>query len=297
MAGVSRMFKKVFSGALALELGEATLEFGSPREFEFALAGRTGLSSRKLAAVLDMSDEALLREAEGIRQTEQRFVDVLSESMDGRNDIGAFLLDLDLAAVSQDNDWRAIVFALNHHDAAHEEYKKVALVKYLQYLTSRQEVLNAVYAQRQQVRKEGEAEHAAEGQGKQKMRDTLLFDLPGHGGSSEEEFTRLPKGESVEVPLRPKQSVALLLARHRFDVVNDGGFHLLDESGEEAALHPGKNLVGRDASSDVVIDGDYRDVSRKHLIIEIEGETVLRLTDISSLGSFVPPEFLERTGY
>ena len=42
-------------------------------------------------------------------------------------------------------------------------------------------------------------------------------------------------------------------------------------------------------------DASLRDVSRKHLIVETDGSNRLRLTDISSHGTSLPPKFLDHT--
>ena len=47
--------------------------------------------------------------------------------------------------------------------------------------------------------------------------------------------------------------------------------------------------------NDVVVDAQYREISRRHLIVETDGLEVIRLTDISSLGTSVPHEFLNTT--
>ena len=105
----------------------------------------------------------------------------------------------------------------------------------------------------------------------------------------------MPKGETVDICLATNQSVTVILAKHRFSIVRDDKFRFIDESGRDIALRRGKNIVGRDYTSDVVVDTEYRDVSRKHLIVETEGLEVIRLTDISSLGTSIPHEFLDAT--
>ena len=50
-----------------------------------------------------------------------------------------------------------------------------------------------------------------------------------------------------------------------------------------------------DHCSDVVVGAEYRDVSRKYFIVETEDPEVIRLTDISSLGTSIPYEYLDAT--
>lgn len=109
----------------------------------------------------------------------------------------------------------------------------------------------------------------------------------------EEGFDRLPKGEAVPIPLAPGAPVPLVLANHKFHMVVEDGLYLVDESGLRQPLHPGRNIVGRDLQCDVVLGASLKDVSRKHLLVETQGEALVHLTDISSLGTFVPCEYLE----
>lgn len=111
-------------------------------------------------------------------------------------------------------------------------------------------------------------------------------DLPEDG------FARLPKGEPVAVLLKPNEPLAVVLADHRLHLVMDSSLALVDAVGQRRELRAGRNIVGRDGQCDVVIDQNFKNVSRKHLLIETEGESVVRLTDISSLGTFVPCEHL-----
>ena len=82
----------------------------------------------------------------------------------------------------------------------------------------------------------------------------------------------------------------LVLSRHRFRLMGGKTFRLQDGSGSAYELHPGKNFVGRQAGNDVVVEAEYRAVSRRHLIVEPIGENTALLTDLSSHGTFVPPQ-------
>jgi hypothetical protein len=108
----------------------------------------------------------------------------------------------------------------------------------------------------------------------------------------DEGFTQLRKGEAVEIPLWPQEPLVLVLANHPFYVVSEGGLYLVDEANQRYPLRSGRNIVGRDPQCDTVVDAAFKDVSRKHLLIETQGEAALRLTDISSLGTAVPVERL-----
>ena len=293
------MFKRSAREALEVEIEGERYAFQSPRSFEFALGGRTNLPVSKIAALSRLGDDELLREAEAIRSVEQRFVDALSGTLEDITNVGPLLRSMEQSIISHDNGWRSIMSALNACEQPCEPYKKVALVKYLQYLASRQEVVKHLYANRRKAqtaevpRRNGISLY----QPTPRFKETLIFDLNGAGDSHPVEiaFSRMPKGETVELALEPEQAVELLLARHPCSIVLHEGLVFVDEKGKGSSLRVGRNVVGRDADSDVVINAGFRDVSRKHLIVETDGVCRVKLTDISSHGTSLPPRYLDHT--
>lgn len=286
------MFKKSGKKPITLRIGEAQLSFASTNELEFALNGRVGLPSSRFKSLTSAPTDALQKEAEGIRQMERKLTAAITAAMENENAVGEFFKELDLSAVSQDNDWRAIINALYGLDSSSNEYRKIGLIKYSQYLAARREVVQSLYSMRQEEPADAPPVPATE-----VFKETVLFDLTGLVAASKNKghFGRLPKGETVDIALATNQSVTVILAKHRFSILRNDKFRFIDDSGRDIALRRGKNIVGRDHSSDVVVGAEYRDVSRKHLIVETEGPEVIRLTDISSLGTSIPHEYLDAT--
>jgi len=108
-------------------------------------------------------------------------------------------------------------------------------------------------------------------------------------------FSRLPKGETVEIELQRDHAVDLLLAKHQCRILLQDRLLFVDQEGHDSELRVGRNIVGRDATSDIIMDADLRDISRKHLIVESDGVGQVKLTDISSHGTSLPPRFLDHT--
>lgn len=284
---------------LELSIDDERYVFQSPQDFEFALNGRTCLPAQKVAALSRLGDDELLREAEAIRAVEQRFAEALSGTLEDITSVGPFLKTMEPSIISQDNSWRSIISALNSVERIPETYKKIALVKYMQYLASRQDVVKSLYANRH-------PHHATEAKPGNasgvyrptaRFRETMLLNLNGardmeHQGTS---FSRLPKGETVELDLEEDSVIDLLLGKHQCRILLQDRLLFVDQSGHDSELHVGRNIVGRDATSDVIIDASLRDVSRKHLIVESDGARQLRLTDISSHGTSLPPKYLDHT--
>ena len=286
---MSNLFGLGNSKALKLKIGEASYEFLSQEDFAFALAGRAGVPGTRVSALVDMSAESLRREAEAIRQVEQVFNDSLDGSLREVTRIGPFLKDMDLNLISQDHDWRAIIGALNLIDEPLESYKKVALVKYVQYLAARRQAVTAVFALKRGARSE------ASGEMDGKLRETAIFDVMDPRDQDANLFIRMPKGETVEIDLATEGAIVVMLAKHRCRIEQNGKVSFMDDSGRATPLRRGKNIVGRDTSCDVQVNVGFREVSRKHLIVELVDSHVVRLTDISSHGTSLSPRLLENT--
>ena len=293
------MFWRIPTDVLSISIDGDHYVFQSPQDFEFALNGRTCLPAPKIAALSRLDDDELLREAEAIRAVEQRFAQALSGTLEDITSVGPFLKSMEPSIISQDNSWRSIITALNGIDRIPETYKKIALVKYMQYLTSRQEVVKSLYANRQ-PRNAGDgrpAKRSAVYRPTARFRETMLINLNDISDMERHEtsFSRLPKGETVEVDLEEDHAIDLLLAKHQCRILLRDRLLFVDQGGHDSELRVGRNVVGRDATSDVIMDASLRDVSRKHLIVESDGERQIKLTDISSHGTSLPPRYLDHT--
>ena len=283
------MFKK--SNNLKLRIVDASYEFVTTEDFAFALAGRAGVPGTRISSLVEMNVLSLRREAEAIRHVEQIFNDALNGTLHDVTRISPFLKEIDLNLISQDHDWREIVRSLNSTTEPQESFKKVALVKYVQYLAARRQAVTAIYSiRRDQSQPEREADNES------KMRETAIFDISELANIDEESFARIPKGESVEVDLAVDNQVSIWLAKHRCRLANkDGTTVFFDDAEQATQLRPGRNIIGRDASCDILINSAYREISRKHLILGLSEKTKLRVTDISSHGTSLNPRFLENT--
>lgn len=293
------MFRRMPIDVLEISIDGERYDFQSPRDFEFALSGRICVPAPKIAALSRLSDNELLREAEAIRAVEQRFAEALSGALEDITTVGPLLKNMEPSIISQDNSWRSIISALNGLDRIPESYKKIALVKYMQYLTSRQEVVKTLYANRRPREAAQDRPAIAEAvyRPTARFRETMLFNLNGVADLERQEisFSRLPKGETVEVNLEEDRAIDLLLAKHQCRILLRDRLLFVDQNGHDSELRTGRNIVGRDATSDVIMDADLRDVSRKHLIVESDGMQQIKLTDISSHGTSLPPRFLDHT--
>ncbi|MFT5449882.1 MAG: hypothetical protein ACI9DC_005080 [Gammaproteobacteria bacterium] len=285
------MFKRPSSRSLKLQIAGSTYEFDTPEDLAFALAGRAGIPGTRISALVEMNDLSLRREAEAIRHVEQAFNDALDGSLQDVTSISPFLKEIDLNLISQDHDWRAIIASLNTTSEPHEAFKQVALVKYVQYLAARRQAVTAIYSLR---RDKSQTENVQDSDSK--LRETAIFDVTELAPADEEPFARIPKGETVEIEIDPDSEVSILLAKHRCRLKNAGGKIVFIDDGEQITqLRRGKNIIGRDSSCDVLMNSSYREISRKHLILELSENTAVRVIDISSHGTSLNPLYLENT--
>ena len=84
-----------------------------------------------------------------------------------------------------------------------------------------------------------------------------------------------------------------MFSNNRFKLTPGKPLSLVDQDGNEQGLKAGKNYVGRDEKSEIVISAKFRDVSRTHVIIEPYGVDTALITDLSSHGTFVPIRHLQ----
>ena len=133
---------------LVLELPTQTITFNSTEDFEFCLESRTDFPVRKVDELMPWSAAELRRTAIQIRQVEKRFAEVLQRAIDTPDAVSDLLHSLDIKLFSQDHCWRDIVDALNQLSPKFDAYKKLAIVKYMQYLASRQNIVKSIYLEK-----------------------------------------------------------------------------------------------------------------------------------------------------
>jgi len=167
----------------------------------------------------------------------------------------------------------------------------------MQYLTARQEVIRTLYSHRKRNRAEGATEVTKADVGGA-PKETAFFDLSELGTSKirgEAKFERLPKGETVEIEVEPNGEVPITLVKHQCKLVARNDLLLFDDRGKATKIPSVRSIIDRDVECDIPMQPEYRDVSRKHLIIDRFSDRSLCLTDVSSLGTFIPPNCLRRT--
>lgn len=299
------VLNKLFAKALSLNVAGQEISFSTLAEVEFALSGRIDVPAKKIAEMVGLSLQELRKEAKAIKNVEQQFVDVLSKSLENPGSIAEYLRKLDVHVFSQDHHWRDIMRSLNDKEKSYNDLRRIALVKYMQYLRSRQDVIKQTYKVKKREQQlmggrngdghsntsESEVEEAAA----PNLKDTVIFDtvIIERQSDTTSEFSRLPKGEVVIVTLGAGQRVNIRFSKHPFQLSSENSdLAIIDDQNRQYPLQAGKNIIGRDSVCNVVVDNVYRDVSRIHLIIEPLDNDQIRFTDLSSHGTFLPHRYV-----
>ena len=289
------MLNKFFAKPLELEIGEQTYKFCSIADFEFCLAGRTSIPSRKISEMVKFTTEQLKKEARTIKEVEKRFVSILSKSIEEPESINAALRELDPLIFSQDHGWRDIIASLNSGNEDFNPFRRIALVKYMQYLASRQEIIKYLYSEKKKLLKETNGEEHVEGT---PLKDTLILENTIFEPSADKEnqdkaFERMPKGEAVTITMKPGEEIDLILSKHPCKLTATDNLTFIDQKGRCYELQQGRNIIGRDTASTIMMEPGLRDVSRLHLVIEKFDEQTVQITDLSSHGTLIPNKYLE----
>jgi hypothetical protein len=290
------MLDNLFSKPVELHIGDQTLKFCSLSDFEFSLSGRTSVPSNKITSMVKFSIDELKKEALTIKGIEKRFVAILSKSIEEPSSINRALREMDQQIFSQDSGWRNIIIGLNEGGEELDKFRRIALVKYMQYLSSRQEIIKYLYSEKKKHAKE-KVKAVAENGTDIDLKDTLvlentLFEAHQRGGENGV-MERMPKGETISLSPSQGKEFEILLSKHKCKLIIGDKIQFVDPDGRNYTLKQGRNVIGRDSVSTVMMDPAMRDISRLHLVIEIDPENRLQLTDMSSHGTFLAARLLE----
>ena len=287
------MLNKLFSKPLEIRVGDQILKFSSVADFEFCMTGRTSVPSKKIIEMVKFSTDQLKKEARTIKDIEKRFVEILSKSIEDTDSINRAMRELDPLIFSQDHSWRQIISGLNEGDEDLNPFRRLALVKYMQYLSSRQEIIKYLYSEKRKMM----PEHGDNDGVRDEFKDTIILDntlVEDAHGEDGNDIERMPKGEVITVTLKPGEEIEIHLSKHKCKIADKKGIQFTDQAGRTYKLGRGRNVVGRDTASNIIMEPKLRDISRLHLVIENFGDNTLQLTDLSSHGTYIPTRFIEQ---
>ncbi|MGH8401794.1 MAG: FHA domain-containing protein [Gammaproteobacteria bacterium] len=287
MSAVKHIVASLRGRSLKIRIGGINEVFASPDELAQFLGKRLAVPEERLEEFAHLDERALQREARKMLQAHQNVMDVMVSAKETGEPLGNLWRRLDISKVSDDHDWPSILFTLGNSVRVAEVYLREALSQYMCFLDARRDALDSFRP------------HRERGEGS----DPSLTAAPHRSGVNEprltpdamlEGYSRLPHCHAVEVDFEEKPDITVFLGTNRYRLARDGEDVVLKTSGASHAypLKTGRNTVGRSSHCDVHLDSHDGDVSRQHLIVEINAGRRISLVDVSSRGTYVRPELL-----
>ncbi len=277
------MFGRGKNRSVSLTIAGHKLHATTVSEFEAALSPLTEVSAQRLAELGSLDDDAL----NSGDQELARLIAQLSTSL--HSDAEILESTKYIQTLGEVHLPWSEAFALASQWCDHQRPFRQSLLKaYVRYLSNEQNCLHTLQANRQRKQQDSNSDkNPSDGR-----RQRLIFNPSALGLNTGENdkltLASLGKGNIAEVAFQPGQSMTLMFSRHVFLLVCGDPWLLIDSHGEDQRLQFGRNLVGRSQDCDVAVNERYFAVSRRHALLEIESSNVLKITDLSSLGTFIP---------
>ena len=236
----------VTDSSIVLTVDGAIFRFDNVDDFSAAIEGRTAIPTSLYNSLAQYTADELTLLAETLKQEEKKLIELLERALTSPDVLAIEINRIPLNSLRSDHYWRDIIVSLSDLDAD-ESFLQTAIVKYLQFLNSYQEVVRLLYALKvnqhgaRQTRESSEVESAPY--------ETALFDVLQYSdaGRMVNPFRRLPQGEAVTLHALPGHAIELLLAKYSFELVNRNGWALVDSRNRHYKLQNDLNYVGRGA--------------------------------------------------
>ncbi|MHB8404269.1 MAG: FHA domain-containing protein [Gammaproteobacteria bacterium] len=234
-----------------------------------------------------MDGRALQREARKMLHAYQNVIDIMANSKQTGESLTNLWRRLDISKVPDDHDWPSILFALGTMEHVAEDYQREALSYYVRFLEARRQAIDS-------FRDHSKKENGSESSLTSMPRNRTMKEVPVSPDMALDRYSRLPHYHTVEVDLEEKPDITVFLGTNRYRLTKHGEILTLKENGAVRTylLKPGRNTVGRSSQCDIHLDSHQGDISRQHLIVEINMGRRVSLMDVSSRGTYMRPELV-----
>lgn len=275
--------------ALEFEVAGCLQTFDDLEQFGQFLDLRLEVPAATVKQMAALDGHAMTREIRHVSRAYKNAVDIMVRSAETGQSVMRLWRQLDISRVPDDHDWPSILFAIGNADQFPDGFHRVALAHYIRYLDARRNLADSLQHELQKVEKVGNQAVVP-----LSMRG-LIGEEPRFTTTRHSVYARLPRRRSITVNFQNQPNLTLYLARNRFLLKqNAGSLQLLGQDGVTYPLHSGRNTIGRSSQCDIRVETSQSDISREHLLIEIGDDGNVSLTDLSSRGTYVPPEILAR---
>ncbi len=277
---------------LRLEIRGQWQLFGSEQDYDRFLTSRIEVSAESIETLAQLDGHGVQRQLRHTRRSHKNSVDILVRAMETRARLRHLWGMLDVDKVPDEHDWPSILFAAGSADRISDTALRLTLTHYIHYLESRRDILETIGREwRAGVRESGSPRPVMP----RAMRADVVPPSSRFTTRLNQLYARLPRRRAVNLDLNTHPDITVYLARNRFVLKFAEGHVMLQQpEGISYELRPGRTMVGRSAQCEVCLDSASGDISRQHLLIEMTVNHHLRLTDLSSRGTYLPPELLER---
>ncbi|HVA55628.1 MAG TPA: FHA domain-containing protein [Gammaproteobacteria bacterium] len=295
MSVIKHIVSRLRRRSLKIRIGNINESFTSPDEFVQFLSARLIVPSESMERFMHLDERALQREARKMLHAYKNVIDIMATAKQSGETLSNLWRRLDISKVPDDHDWPSILFALGNAEHIVEDYQREALSNYMHFLDARRKAVDSF---RDYSNKSGSGESSMTSM----PRNSAVPEASAFPDAALDMYSRLPHSHTVEVDLDEKTDITVFLGSNRYRLTKHGEVLTLKESGAVQAymLKPGRNTVGRSSQCDVHLDSRQSDISRQHLIVEINAGRRVSLMDVSSRGTYVRPnligEFSNDTG-
>ncbi|HEV2320910.1 MAG TPA: FHA domain-containing protein [Gammaproteobacteria bacterium] len=275
---------------LRLDIGGNWQTFVSEEQYSSFLAERIEMNASRIEDLATLDGHGVQRELRHTRRSHQNAVDILVRSMETRTRLRYLWGLLDVSKVPDEHDWQSILFAAGSADNIADSALRLTLTHYVHYLEARREILESMGREWRSAAMRGSSKPVVPSAMRQDMAPVSRFTT-----RRNQLYARLPRRRAVNLDMNLRREAVVYLARNRVILKLEGTRIVLQQQdGTAHLLRVGRNMVGRSAQCEVCMDAGHSDISRQHLLIEVTEGNQLRLTDLSSRGTYMPPEMLDR---
>jgi predicted nucleic acid-binding Zn-ribbon protein len=314
---LGRLFK---GGGLEITIKNQTFSFKTVDDFKTFLAAKTEIPASKMKEMLQRTAHHLEEEIKQLSKVEATITEKLAATIRDPKSIDSYLDGATMIRFSQDYDWRQIMFELSKKTTDYSEYKLEAVTYYQQYIRSRISIARSILRDKTGVSEEDDSdktrilsstmetrsfsaeeiqqaqeELAASEQQASPQASTSIGLEEQLEDQAASEFERIPRGKTVIVDTRATKMMPLKIASRRFvlDMTQEPP-NLISKSGDHYPLTLGENLIGRSTKCSIILNPEFVDISRQHLIIEVYPDNSLHFTDLSSSGTQLPANTIKK---
>lgn len=259
----------------------------SLEQFDAALKPKTRISSELFARFLALDDQKLTSLTAATRQAADLLQRALKQYGGNPHALDALFRKLGPAFFSQDHGWRALFTSISALPPARDDLKLLALSRYRSYLLARHDALHSVGANRLESQIRVNADSVNEEVTELKAQKPAVTQELSRSETIVRDVVQLPRGKTAGLRAEDQASVDIWMAKHRFRIEMWQSPSFIDSHGNSAKLNEGRNLIGRGLSNDIIIDPRYAEVSRSHMILDVEGGRPVGITDLSSGGTYL----------